>query len=126
MKKMLSVVMALLLITGVVYAEIPAKVGILYDIKDSETYEVAGSAIVKDVAGIKNLDIDALIGGEIETMLSNDDKIALTGISYNYDLNDKLSAGIGVAVGLKRIEKLEEHRLGESKAGIYGVITYAF
>lgn len=129
MKKLIVLSLMLIMVSvfvSPVFAEIPAKVGILYELTDNERLEVAGTAVVKDIAGIKGLDIDALIAGEIETMLTNDDKIALTGLSYNYDVNEKLSVGAGVAVGLKRIEKLAEGRTGEFKGGIYAFGSYRF
>ena len=122
MKYLLALVLVLCLV-GVVQAVEP-KAGVLYELADNSPLEIVGASVVSDVGGIKNLDIDTFIGNDIGQVENNDNVTALTGISYNYNVNDKLALGVGVAIGTKRFENLKD--TGESKYGAYMVASYKF
>jgi len=123
MKKIITLVVGLLMLAGVAQAAAP-KAGILYELADNSPLEIVGVAVVKDVKGIKNLDVDAFIGNDLGQIQNNDNVTVLTGVSYNYDINDKFAVGIGAAVGQKRVENLKD--FGETKYGIYVIASVKF
>lgn len=126
MKKVLVVALAvcsILALTGISQAVEP-KVGILYELADNSPLEIAGSAVITDLNGIKNLDVDAFIGNDLGQIENNDNVTILTGLSYNYDVSDNIALGVGVAVGTKRFEKLRDP--GETKYGVYASTTVKF
>ncbi len=83
------------------------KVGSIYDLNDATWHTVSGLAILKDINGIKGLDIDTLYDPE-NTLFGN--------VSYNYKLTDNFKVGAGLAIGLSRIENIKD--AGEGHIGI--------
>jgi len=97
------------------------KVVEIYDFDSMQAEQGVGIDVVKDVKGIRGLDID---------LLATDDNLDLVdptvwgGISYGIAPSDNLKLGLGVAGGLSRIEDLKD--AGEFKYGAYGYASYKF
>jgi len=123
MKVIVISLIAMFLLVGVAMAATP-KVAATYNLENDEVSEAVGVEVKEDILGVKNLDYDVLIASDKGETLYDDNKVIINGLSYNYDLNEKASIGIGVGLGLERFEKLEAHRLGEVDKYIYCSVSY--
>ncbi len=127
--KVLGLVLVMLLVCGVALAEVPGnpvKAGIAYNIDDNHSIEVIGGTVKSDIFAVKNLDYDILVGSEMGGTFTDDDKVFINQISYNYDINDKLGIFVGLGIGLERLEKLEAHRLGEHDKYATAGVSYSW
>jgi hypothetical protein len=102
----------------------PAKLGLFYDIRDNEIGETVGATIVSDICKVDGLDLDGLVT-TFENRFETTDNVAIgLGISYNKDLSELVTLSLGIGGELERIEKLELHRIGEGKYGVYGALKF--
>ena len=106
-------------------AEIPVKAAIAYNCDGNNPEEAIGIAVKQDLF-IKGIDVDLFAVSKVGETLINNEQAAMGGLSYNYDVNKKLGVFAGAGMGLKRFEKLEDHRYGESDRYVYGGISYSF
>lgn len=125
MKIVLTVMVLIFTLIGVAMAATP-KVAITYNLDSNDVGEAVGASVTEDVLGIKNLDYDILIASGRNSTLADDEKVVINGLSYNYDVTEKLSIGIGAGLGIDRFEKFEAHRLGEMDKFIFASGSYLF
>jgi hypothetical protein len=123
----LLVILVIVTFVGYSYAEVgdthPGKVGVAYNIDDGRCFEAIGGTVKADLH-FKNLDYDILVVSEIGETFTDDEKVLLNQLSYNYDVTDKLSLFAGLGIGLERFEKFESHRLGEYDKFVSGGVSY--
>ena len=76
--------------------------------------------------GIKGVDYDILVASEIGETLTDDSKVFINQISYNYSIKENLGVFAGAGIGLERFEKFEDGRLGEHDKYITAGVSYKF
>ncbi len=126
MKRLAILIMVLAIFVAPAIAQevITPKIAVTYNIDSDTLGEAIGGAVKEDVY-IEGLDIDVLVESNVGGTLTNDEKTVITGLSYNYDFNDKLTAGIGA--GLSAIEfNGDEIDIDEHDKYIYASLSYKF
>lgn len=129
MKTLLIVAILIMGIASVASAmELEVKLCPMYNLDDNKVEEAIGTAVKKDLF-VKGLDIDFFIASERGETLTSDEKNGIVGLSYNYDINDKLGVLVGAGLGAKDfldIQKIRDDNNIEIDKYIYAGLSYRF